>query len=222
MIREDIAALLELERKTKAKIIAPLVHVKRKTFWPWQTRAYHAYRHREDIAIAQLQLRADMGVSPDESIELVSSLFKETYERFCMWPDRGKLFLFLMPEDALQPIWGMVDGDSYDDLGILHLFDLYESMYGRLTEEETDRVCKMETVGELSALLTKVAEEGREKANCVRGGCMACASHFYIRMRNYTWYADSGADRTRPAVVEKLWYNMRRFKEGNKTCLTQF
>ena len=89
MIREDIAALLELERKTKAKIIAPLVHVKRKTFWPWQTRAYHAYRHREDIAIAQLQLRADMGVSPDESIELVSSLFKETYERFCMWPDRG-------------------------------------------------------------------------------------------------------------------------------------
>ena len=147
MIREDIAALLELERKTKAKIIAPLVHVKRKTFWPWQTRAYHAYRHREDIAIAQLQLRADMGVSPDESIELVSSLFKETYERFCMWPDRGKLFLFLMPEDALQPIWGMVDGDSYDDLGILHLFDLYESMYGRLTEEETDRVCKMETAG---------------------------------------------------------------------------
>ena len=170
MIREDIAALLELERKTKAKIIAPLVHVKRKTFWPWQTRAYHAYRHREDIAIAQLQLRADMGVSPDESIELVSSLFKETYERFCMWPDRGKLFLFLMPEDALQPIWGMVDGDSYDDLGILHLFDLYESMYGRLTEEETDRVCKMETVGELSALLTKVAEEGRGKAKPIKKG----------------------------------------------------
>ena len=168
MIREDIAALLELERKTKAKIIAPLVHIKRKTFWPWQTRAYHAYRHREDIAIAQLQLRADMGVSPDESIELVSSLFKETYERFCMWPDRGKLFLFLMPEDALQPIWGMVDGDSYDDLGILHLFDLYESMYGRLTEEETDRVCKMETVGELSTLLTKVAKEGREKSNPIK------------------------------------------------------
>ena len=62
----------------------------------------------------------------------------------------------------------------------------------------------------------------RNCISCVRGGCMACASHFYIRMRNYTWYADSGADRTRPAVVEKLWYNMRRFKEGNKTCLTQF
>lgn len=41
MIREDIAALLELERKTKAKMIAPFVHVKRKTFWLWQTRAYH-------------------------------------------------------------------------------------------------------------------------------------------------------------------------------------
>ena len=67
MIREDIAALLELERKTKAKMIVSLVHVKRRTFWTWQTRAYHA--------------------------------------------------------------------------------DLHESMYGRLTEEETDRVCKMETAG---------------------------------------------------------------------------
>ena len=88
MIREDIAALLELERKTKAKMIVSLVHVKRRTFWTWQTRAYHA--------------------------------------------------------------------------------DLHESMYGRLTEEETDRVCKMETVGELSTLLTKVAKEGREKSNPIK------------------------------------------------------
>jgi hypothetical protein len=90
VIRADIAALLELERKTKAKMIVSLVHVKRRTFWTWQTRAYHADQH--------------------------------------------------------------------------------ESMYGRLTEEETDRVCKMETVGELSALLTKVAEEGREKAKPIKKG----------------------------------------------------
>jgi hypothetical protein len=68
-----------------------------------------------------------------------------------------------MPEDALQPIWGMVDGDSYDDLGILHLFDLYESMYGRLTEEETDRVCKMETAG-CATVLWHDSGNGRNQA----------------------------------------------------------
>ena len=53
-MREDIAALLELEQKTKAREIAPLVHVERKGFFLWPSKAYHAYSHRLDIALAYL------------------------------------------------------------------------------------------------------------------------------------------------------------------------
>ena len=43
-------------------------------------------------------------------------------------------------------------------------------------------------------------------------------------MANKYLYRTSGTRRhmlTCPAAVGKLWYNMRRFTEGNKTCLTQ-
>ena len=56
-MREDLEALLELQGKTKAGEVAPLVDVAIKHFWLWPGKAYRAYQRKGEIAIEQLELR---------------------------------------------------------------------------------------------------------------------------------------------------------------------
>ena len=162
-MREDIAALLELERKTKAREIASLVHVERKGFFLWPSKAYHAYTHSRDIALAQLQLRSDLGVAPDENVGIVVAACRRFYEADGLLPERGELFGFLRSDDALSVVMELVESDSFSDMGIVSLLNICECLYGKLTEAEIDSIARMKTVGEFAALLTTVADEGREK-----------------------------------------------------------
>jgi len=155
--------LLELEQKTKAREIAPLVHVERKGFFLWPTKTYRAYSHRLDIALAQLQLRSELGVAPDAKAETVVAAYKRFYEADGMTPERGKLLGFLRSDDALSVVMELVESDSFSDMGIVSLLNICECLYGKLTEAEIDSIARMKTVGEFAALLATVAGEGREK-----------------------------------------------------------
>lgn len=161
-VREDVAALLELERKTKAKEIAPLVHAG-SAFLIWQPRAYRVWRRRQTIVLAQLQLRSDMGLAPDEKATPVAAACQRYYEEDAKLPERGKLFGYLRSDDALPAVWEFVEEDSWRDLGCVELLCRCESLYGKLTDEETAGIAKMKTVGEFAELLAKAAAEGRGK-----------------------------------------------------------
>lgn len=162
-MRRDIAALLELEQKTKAREIAPLVHVERKGFFLWPTKTYRAYSHRLDIALAQLQLRSELGVVQDAKAETVVAACKRFYEADGMTPERGKLLGFLRSDDAFSVVMELVESDSFSDMGIVSLLNICDCLYGKLTETEIDRIARMKTVGEFATLLKTVAGEGREK-----------------------------------------------------------
>lgn len=159
-MREDVAALLELERKTKE--IAPLVHAG-SAFLIWHPRAYRVWCRRQTIVLAQLQLRSDTGLAPDEKAALVASVCQQHYEEDSMLPERGKLFGFLRSDDALPTVLEFVEGDSINDFGFVQFLYRCESLYGKLTDAETDGIAKMKTVGEFAELLAKAAAEGREK-----------------------------------------------------------
>ena len=60
-MREDLEALLELQRKTKAGEVAPLVDVPAKHFWQCPGKAYRAYLRKGEISIEQLELRRRVG-----------------------------------------------------------------------------------------------------------------------------------------------------------------
>ena len=78
-MREDLEALLELQRKTKAGEVAPLVDVAIKNFWLWPGKAYWAYIRRDRIAIAQLELRKRMCVPQDGRVLSVVSICTQQY-----------------------------------------------------------------------------------------------------------------------------------------------
>ena len=57
-LNEGIKALLELQRKTRAGEVAPLVDVAIKNFRLWPGKAYWAYVRKAKI-VEQLELRMD-------------------------------------------------------------------------------------------------------------------------------------------------------------------
>ena len=65
--------------------------------------------------------------------------------------------MYLMSEDS----WSMVARLLEDDAVCIELFEKVEQQYGRLTREEAGK--SVATVGELAAMLEKIASEGREK-----------------------------------------------------------
>ena len=155
-LNEGIKALLELQRKTRAGEVAPLVDVAVKNFWLWPGKAYWAYVRRAKIAIEQLELRKAKGLVGDARATNLISLIGQVYNEED-WPERGALFSRLMAEDA----WSMVAMLLEDDLVDIELFEKVEQQYGRLTSEEVGK--PVATVGELAAMLEKIAAEGREK-----------------------------------------------------------
>lgn len=79
-MREDSEALLELQGKTKAGEVAPLVDVAIKHFWLWPGKAYRAYQRKGEIAIEQLELRRRVGFPKDERVANVVTLFSQLYD----------------------------------------------------------------------------------------------------------------------------------------------
>ncbi|MBR3958370.1 MAG: hypothetical protein IKJ89_11010 [Kiritimatiellae bacterium] len=152
----NLEKLFELKRKTKAGEVAPLVDVAIKNFWLWPGKAYWAYVRRAKIAIEQLELRKKHAISTDARVKNVVSLCKQLYDE-ANWPERGELFMYLMSEDS----WSMVARLLEDDAVCIELFEKVEQQYGRLTREEAGK--SVATVGELAAMLEKIASEGREK-----------------------------------------------------------
>jgi hypothetical protein len=162
-MRKDLTAWLELERRTKAKKIAPLVHDSGSASLLWHPHACLAWCRRRKIVLAQLQLRADTGLAPDEKAVPVASVCQQYYEEDAKLPERGKLFGFLRSDDALSTVLEFVEEDSINGFGAAQFLYRCETQFGKLTDEETAGIAKMETVGEFAELLAKAAAEGREK-----------------------------------------------------------
>ena len=154
-MRQDLEELLELQRKTKAGEVTPLVDVAIKHFWLWPGKAYWAYIRRE--------LRRRVGFPKDERVANVVTLFSQLYDE-ASWMEGGEMFSYVMAEDAWQMVYWLVDYLSWDDLGSIHFFDKVDQQYGILTSEEFEFCDRCKTVGEVADFLTKIASEGREKA----------------------------------------------------------
>ena len=165
---KDLEPLLELQRKTKAGEVSPLVFVEIKSFWLWLGKAYWAYCCRKKIARDQLGLRRKLGLANDERVASVVALCRHLHDE-ALWMECGELFPQLMAEDSWQMVAALMDEDAVDDFGIVDFLEAVECRYGKLTDEEMDSVLKFETVGQLSAFLDQVAAEGREKAQPRKG-----------------------------------------------------
>ena len=162
--------LLELQRKTKAGEVSPLVVVELKSFWFWPGKAYWAYCRREKIARKQLELRKEMGLANDERVASVTALCWQLNGE-ALWMECGELFQHLMAEDFWPMVAALMDEDAVDDFGIVDFLQAVECRYGKLTGEEMDSLVKIETVGQLASFLDQVAAEGREKPNHGREDC---------------------------------------------------
>ena len=154
--------MLELQRKTKAGEVAPLVDVPAKHFWQLSLKANWAYVHQADIAIAQIELRKRVGFPADQRIANVVALLNQLYED-ASWRECG--FSHVMAEDAWQMVDWLVDYLSWDDLGSIRFFEKVDQQYGILTSEEFEFCDRCKAVGEVADFLTKIASEGREKAS---------------------------------------------------------
>jgi len=162
-MREDLEALLELQRKTKSGEVAPLVDVAVKHFWLWPGKAYWAYQRRDAIAIDQLELRRRVGLPKDERIANVVTLLSQLYERVS-WSECGEMFSHVMAEDSWQMVMSLVEEMSWDDLGTVRFFEKVDQRYGVLAPEEIDLIVAYKTIGEVAAMLESIASEGRGKA----------------------------------------------------------
>ncbi len=160
---KDLEPLLELQRKTKAGEVSPLVSVELKNFRFWPGKAYWAYCHRKKIAREQLKLRRKLGLESDERAASVVGLCRQLHDE-ALWMEFGELFPQLMAEDSWPMVAALMDEDAVDDFGIVDFLQAVECRYGKLTDEEMDSLVKIETVGQLASFLDQVAAEGREKA----------------------------------------------------------
>ena len=155
--------MLELQRKTKAGEVAPLVDVAIKHFWVWPSKAYWVYVRRNKIAIEQLELRKRMNMPKDGRVSTVVSICAHQYSAFGL-PERGELFLHIAADDAWPSVVALLENDAVDDFGGVEFWMAAERRYGKLTPEEINSIGTFKTVGEVAAFLDKVASEGREKA----------------------------------------------------------
>ncbi len=160
---KDLEPLLELQRKTKAGEVSPLVVVELKSFWLWPGKAYWAYCRREQIARKQLELRRKMGLANDARVASVVTLCRQL-DGEALWMKCGEVFQHLMAEDSWPMVAALMDEDAVDNFGIVDFLQAVECRYGKLTDEEMDSLVKIETVGQLASFLDQVAAEGREKA----------------------------------------------------------
>lgn len=161
-MREDLEALLELQRRTKAGEVAPLVDVAVKNFWLWPGRAYWAYVRRDNIAIGQLKLRERIGFPKDERVADVVTLLSQLYD-VKSWLECGVMFSYVMAEDAWPMVLWLAEEMSWDNLGIVRFLGKVNQRYGKLTSEESEFCVTCKTVGELAEFLSKIAADGREK-----------------------------------------------------------
>jgi len=159
----DFEPLLELQRKTNAGEVAPLVDVAIKHFWVWPGKAYRAYVRRNKIAIEQLELRKRMNMPKDGRVSSVASICTQQYADYGL-PERGELFLHIAADDAWPSVVSLLEEDAVDDFGGVEFWMAAEQRYGKLTPEEVDSIGTFKTVGEVAMFLDKVASEGREKA----------------------------------------------------------
>ncbi len=156
----DLEPLLELQRKTKAGEVSPLVFVEIKNFWLWPGMAYC---RRKKIAREQLGLRRKLELANDGRVASVLALCRQLTNE-ALWMECGELFPQLMAEDSWPMVAVLMDEDAVDDFGIVDFLEAVECRYGKLTDEEMDSLLKFETVGQLAAFLDQVAAKGREKA----------------------------------------------------------
>ena len=159
----DFEPLLELQRKTNAGEVAPIVDVAIKHFWVWPGKAYRAYVRRNKIAIEQLELRKRMDMPKDGRVSSVASICTQQYADYGL-PERGELFLHIAADDAWPSVVSLLEKDAVDDFGGVEFWMAAEQRYGKLTPEEVDSIGTFKTVCEVAMFLDKVACERREKA----------------------------------------------------------
>lgn len=204
-LNKNMEPLLELQRRTKAGEVAPLVDVATKNFWLWPGKAYWAYCRKEKIAVRQLELRKEKHLASDARIANVVALIGQIYNE-ADWPERGELFFGLMAEDSWPMVATLIDEDEVDDLGLVHFLEKIKQQYGKLALEEIDMIAKIKTVGELALLLEKIVSEDREKMDpCKRRqwrarGCLriallivrAGAVAWLVVVSLFAWYMRDG------------------------------
>ena len=151
-MNKSFQPLLELERKTNAGEIAPLVAPPAAPFWPSRTHA-----RRFAIAKAQLELRQQKGLPADAQVANVAALLGDGLS----WLTCGGLFAHLGAEDSWPMVVALVEDEM--DFGFVHFGEQVEWKIGKLTDEEWTQVAAFQTIGELANFLEKVADEDREK-----------------------------------------------------------
>ena len=162
MTGRDFEPIKELERRTKAGEVAPLVMPRRESGWTrflWEFllgRAIRAWK-------AQLELRAKCNAAG--SLEWTEEFRGLMRILAVSQDDKTKsLICQIMPEDSLDAV--LCVSRRWDGLQDSEVFYGIEETCGKLTDEEVDaidRAYRNWTVRDLVAFMNQLKSEGREK-----------------------------------------------------------
>lgn len=148
--------MLELDRLTASGMIVPLPHpgpLPLRTQWHLMLRG-----GIRNICMRQLRLRkkkaAEAPAPADSSASAGLQLLRRTLSDF-----RPAELAFIAPEDSLQAVWEVADGDDGLDW-IMRIPRKLGPEYGHFTDEELDTWCNLEgTVRDLVTLLDRKIEK---------------------------------------------------------------
>ena len=137
-MRQDLEELLELQRKTKAGEVAPLVDVAIKHFWLWPGKAYWAYCRKEKIAVRQLELRKEKHLASDARIANVVK-GKVLMESYPSTFDETVKPILKTSRSSVRPYWHMMSSwydvaqnENYSDVKL-------QQAYHRWKENSQDK-----------------------------------------------------------------------------------
>lgn len=162
MTDRDFEPIKELERRTKAGVVAPLVMPRRECGWKrflWEFllgRAIRAWK-------GQLELRARGNAAG--SLERTEEL-QDLIRILAVSRDNKtkSLICQIMPEDSLDAV--LCVSRHWDGPLDFEVFYGIEETYGKLTDEEVDAIdrdYRNWTVGDLVTFMNRLKSEGREK-----------------------------------------------------------
>ena len=194
MTGRDFDPIKELERRTKAGEVAPLVMPSRESVWTrflWEFllgRAIRAWK-------AQLELRAKRNAAgnlewTEEFRDLMSILAVSQADK------TKPLICQIMPEDSLDAV--LCVSRRWDGLEDFEVFLGIEETCGKLTDEEIDMIdrdYRNWTVGDLVGFMNRLKSEGREKpvkgrmrrSVCAIGICMIFVAVAVFWLGSIAW-----------------------------------
>ena len=174
-MRKDMEPLREMERRTKAGEIVPLVMPHRKSaltrfFWELLLgRAIRAWKK-------QLRLRLERNAveygCTGESLYEFKRILATGHSK-----KRGQLIGQIMPMDSLDAALCM--SRHWDGLDDSEVFDNFQAVCGKVTDEDMDELVHNYynwTVGDLTAFMDHLKSEGRDRVEVEKQRESRCAA----------------------------------------------